>query len=136
MRVFPLAPTGHPPGASIAPPPFSNHAASRTTGTSTPWTSHRIFSALDALVSNAQTEVLIENAYFVPRDHGVELTAALHARGVKVRVLTKRWMDTRGCMSRSQCGSLCPCPDTYDPVTCANGQTYIGEGGHSPPGAA
>jgi putative cardiolipin synthase len=51
-------------------------------------TSHRIFSALDALVSNAQQEVLIENAYFVPRDHGVELTAALHARGVKVRVLT------------------------------------------------
>ena len=51
-------------------------------------TSHRIFSALDALVSNAQTEVLIENAYFVPRDHGVELVAALHARGVRVRVLT------------------------------------------------
>ena len=50
--------------------------------------SHRIFSALDALVSNAQTEVLIENAYFVPRDHGVELVAALHARGVRVRVLT------------------------------------------------
>jgi putative cardiolipin synthase len=51
-------------------------------------TSHRIFSALDALVSNAQQEVLIENAYFVPRDHGVELTAALHARGARVRVLT------------------------------------------------
>ena len=50
--------------------------------------SHRIFSALDALVSNAQTEVLIENAYFVPREHGVELTAALRARGVRVRVLT------------------------------------------------
>jgi cardiolipin synthase C len=50
--------------------------------------SHRIFSALDALISNAQQEVLIENAYFVPRDHGVELTRALHARGVKVRVLT------------------------------------------------
>jgi putative cardiolipin synthase len=51
-------------------------------------TSRRIFSALDALVSNAQKEVLIENAYFVPRDHGVEVTAALHARGVRVRVLT------------------------------------------------
>jgi putative cardiolipin synthase len=50
--------------------------------------SHNIFSTLDALVSNAQKEVLIENAYFVPRDHGVELTAALHARGVRVRVLT------------------------------------------------
>jgi putative cardiolipin synthase len=50
--------------------------------------SHNIFSVLDALVSNARTEVLIENAYFVPRDHGVELTAALHARGVRVRVLT------------------------------------------------
>jgi putative cardiolipin synthase len=50
--------------------------------------SHTIFSELDALISNAQQEVLIENAYFVPRDHGVELTRALHARGVKVRVLT------------------------------------------------
>jgi putative cardiolipin synthase len=50
--------------------------------------SHNIFSVLDSLVSNAQKEVLIENAYFVPRDHGVELVAALHARGVKVRVLT------------------------------------------------
>ncbi len=50
--------------------------------------SHMIFSALDALISNAQKEVLIENAYFVPRDHGVELVAALHARGVRVRVLT------------------------------------------------
>src|SRR6185295_6197007 len=49
---------------------------------------HNIYSVLDALVSNAQKEVLIENAYFVPRDHGVELVAALHARGVKVRVLT------------------------------------------------
>jgi hypothetical protein len=47
-----------------------------------------IFSELAALLSNAQTEILIENAYFVPRDRGVELTAALHARGVKVRVLT------------------------------------------------
>jgi putative cardiolipin synthase len=51
-------------------------------------TSDRIFSALDALVSNAHKEVLIENAYFVPRDHGVELTAALQARGARVRVLT------------------------------------------------
>lgn len=50
--------------------------------------SHNIFSTLDTLVSNAQQEVLIENAYFVPRDHGVELVAALHARGVRVRVLT------------------------------------------------
>jgi len=51
-------------------------------------TSRRIFNALDSLVSNAQKEVLIENAYFVPREHGVELTAALQARGVRVRVLT------------------------------------------------
>jgi cardiolipin synthase C len=51
-------------------------------------TGHRIFTTLDALISNAQQEVLIENAYFVPRDHGVELVSALHARGVKVRVLT------------------------------------------------
>jgi putative cardiolipin synthase len=51
-------------------------------------TSRRIFDALDSLVSNAQKEVLIENAYFVPREHGVELAAALQARGVRVRVLT------------------------------------------------
>ena len=44
--------------------------------------------ALAALVSGAQKEVLIENAYFVPRDPGVEIAAALHARGVRVRVLT------------------------------------------------
>jgi putative cardiolipin synthase len=57
-------------------------------------TSHDIFSVLDALVSNAQQEVLIENAYLVPRDHGVELIAALHARGVKVRVLTNSLAST------------------------------------------
>jgi putative cardiolipin synthase len=50
--------------------------------------SHMLFSALDALVSNARKEVLIENAYFVPRDHGVALVAALRARGARVRVLT------------------------------------------------
>jgi putative cardiolipin synthase len=50
--------------------------------------SHGIFGALDALVTNARQEVLIENAYFVPRSHGVELVAALRARGAKVRVLT------------------------------------------------
>ena len=51
-------------------------------------TSKRIYSELDALVSGAQTEVLIENAYFVPRDHGVELVTELQTRGAKVRVLT------------------------------------------------
>jgi putative cardiolipin synthase len=51
-------------------------------------TSRRIFDELDALVANAGKEVLIENAYFVPRHHGVELTAALHARGARLRVLT------------------------------------------------
>ena len=56
--------------------------------------SRRIFDQLDALVSNAQTEVLIENAYFVPRDHGVELVAALHARGARVRVLTNSLAST------------------------------------------
>jgi putative cardiolipin synthase len=50
--------------------------------------SHEIFDELDALVAHAEKEVLIENAYFVPREHGVELTAALHARGARLRVLT------------------------------------------------
>ncbi|MFI5318052.1 MAG: phospholipase D family protein [Myxococcota bacterium] len=51
-------------------------------------TSRRIFDELDALVAGAKSEVLIENAYFVPREHGVELSATLHARGVTLRVLT------------------------------------------------
>jgi putative cardiolipin synthase len=51
-------------------------------------TSRRIFDALGALVSNAQQEILIENAYFVPRDEGVEAAAALQRRGVVIRVLT------------------------------------------------
>lgn len=43
---------------------------------------------LSALVAEAQREVLIENAYFVPRDTMVQAVAALTARGVRVRVLT------------------------------------------------
>jgi putative cardiolipin synthase len=50
--------------------------------------SRRIFDALGALLTNAQKEVLIENAYFVPRDRGVELAAELRRRGVSIRVLT------------------------------------------------
>jgi putative cardiolipin synthase len=50
--------------------------------------SRRIYDELDRLISNAHQEVLIENAYFVPRDYGVELVGGLHARGVRVRVLT------------------------------------------------
>jgi len=41
-----------------------------------------------ALTSTAEREVLIENAYFVPRDTMVQAVAALTARGVRVRVLT------------------------------------------------
>ncbi len=41
-----------------------------------------------ALTANAEREVLIENAYFVPRDTMVRAVAALTARGVRVRVLT------------------------------------------------
>jgi putative cardiolipin synthase len=51
-------------------------------------TSRRIHDELFALIGGAQKEVLIENAYFVPRAPGVELAAGLSARGVKVRVLT------------------------------------------------
>jgi len=47
-----------------------------------------IVGELAALASNAQREVLIENAYFVPRDPMVKIIAALTARGVRVRVLT------------------------------------------------
>ncbi len=47
-----------------------------------------IVGELAALTSNARREVLIENAYFVPRDPMVRIIAALTARGVRVRVLT------------------------------------------------
>jgi putative cardiolipin synthase len=51
-------------------------------------TIRKIFDALGVLLINAQQEVLIENAYFVPRDQGVEVAAELQRRGVKIRVLT------------------------------------------------
>jgi putative cardiolipin synthase len=43
---------------------------------------------LRTLALNAEREVLIENAYFVPRDAMVRTVATLAARGVRVRVLT------------------------------------------------
>jgi putative cardiolipin synthase len=47
-----------------------------------------IVGELAALASNAKREVLIENAYFVPRDPMVRIIAGLTARGVRVRILT------------------------------------------------
>jgi putative cardiolipin synthase len=47
-----------------------------------------IVGELAALASNAKREVLIENAYFVPRDPMLKIIAGLTARGVRVRVLT------------------------------------------------
>ena len=43
---------------------------------------------LDALGSSARSDILIENAYFVPRDRLVEVLSDAVARGVRVRVLT------------------------------------------------
>jgi cardiolipin synthase C len=41
-----------------------------------------------ALALGAEREILIENAYFVPRDGMVEVFEKLRARGVRIRVLT------------------------------------------------
>jgi putative cardiolipin synthase len=43
---------------------------------------------LEDLGTNARSEILIENAYFVPRDRLVKLLSDAVARGVRVRVLT------------------------------------------------
>lgn len=40
------------------------------------------------LIVDLQDEILIENAYFIPRDRGVTTLGNLHKRGVTVRVLT------------------------------------------------
>jgi putative cardiolipin synthase len=47
-----------------------------------------VVDALAAVVRGARKEVLIESAYFVVRQQGIDLTRALTSRGVKVRVLT------------------------------------------------
>jgi len=47
-----------------------------------------IVGELADLASNAQHEVLIENAYFVPREPMLNIISALTARGVRVRILT------------------------------------------------
>ena len=47
-----------------------------------------IIRVIRRLISELDNELLIENAYFIPRDRGVEALASLHKRGVKVRVLT------------------------------------------------
>jgi putative cardiolipin synthase len=44
--------------------------------------------SLGAVMRNARKELLIESAYFVVRDNGIEFTRTLTSRGVKVRVLT------------------------------------------------
>ena len=44
--------------------------------------------SLAAMIKEARKEVLIESAYFVVRQQGIDLTRSLTSRGVKVRVLT------------------------------------------------
>ncbi len=44
--------------------------------------------ALHERIGRLEHELLIESAYFVPRDRGVEAARNLHDRGVRVRVLT------------------------------------------------
>jgi len=47
-----------------------------------------IVGELKSLAENAEREILIENAYFVPRKPMIDLVKTLTARGVTVRVLT------------------------------------------------
>jgi putative cardiolipin synthase len=48
----------------------------------------RMDSALYERMRSLESEILIESAYFVPRDRGVEAARSLVERGVKVRILT------------------------------------------------
>jgi putative cardiolipin synthase len=50
--------------------------------------SGRMSQALYQRMQSLEQELLIESAYFVPRDRGVQTAAGLHERGVRVRVLT------------------------------------------------
>ncbi len=47
-----------------------------------------IFQGFYKKLASVQKELLIESAYFVVRERGVEAAAALHERGVRVRILT------------------------------------------------
>jgi putative cardiolipin synthase len=49
---------------------------------------HHMPAAIRALVDSAQREVLITNAYIIPGEPAVQGMSDLHARGVKVRILT------------------------------------------------
>jgi putative cardiolipin synthase len=51
-------------------------------------TDGQVLATLTAALAQAEREVLIESAYFVPQDAGVALLAALTRRGVRVTVLT------------------------------------------------
>jgi putative cardiolipin synthase len=49
---------------------------------------HHMPAAIRALIDSAQREVLITNAYIIPGEPAVQGMSDLHARGVKVRILT------------------------------------------------
>jgi len=48
----------------------------------------RMDEALHRRLQSLEHELLIESAYFIPRDRGIEVARSLRERGVKVRVLT------------------------------------------------
>ncbi len=50
--------------------------------------SGRMNEALHERLQSLERELLIESAYFIPRDRGIEAARSLRERGVKVRVLT------------------------------------------------
>jgi putative cardiolipin synthase len=49
---------------------------------------HRMPHAMRELMQSAQRELLITNAYVIPDEQDIEVFKELHARGVKVRILT------------------------------------------------
>ncbi len=48
----------------------------------------RMLEGLHQRISTLERDLLIESAYFIPRDRGIEKMAELHGRGVRIRVLT------------------------------------------------
>lgn len=49
---------------------------------------HVMLERIDALIDEAQQELLIENAYIIPSDRGITRLRRLHDKGVGIRILT------------------------------------------------
>ena len=89
VAVFPVDPQDW--SASLAQLPGKLQAGTSRVHTDTPdhdAMNHHMPAAIRALMMTAQREVLITNAYVIPGPQAIESMRELHARGVKVRILT------------------------------------------------